>query len=76
MMIMLMMMMFTVMMLYLAESEMDTGRLTDVHDLAVGGKDKDEAVKSLEEVRAELLHEINTTSEVGLHAPTIAETWT
>ena len=38
---------------------MHAGRLADVHDLAVAGEHEDEAVQSLQQVRAELLHHLN-----------------
>ena len=38
---------------------MHAGRLADVHDLAVAGEHEYEAVQSLQQVRAELLHHLN-----------------
>ena len=41
--------------LYLAESQVDAGRLADVHDLPVRAEHEDEPVQGLEQVGAQLL---------------------
>ena len=46
---------------YLAEPQVHTGCLADVHDLAVGAEHEDKSVQGLQQVRAQLLHSIKGT---------------
>ena len=58
----------------LRQPQVHRSRLGDVHDLAVGGQDEDEAVQRLEEVGAELLQDLRTLGQDGFHAPAVTQT--
>ena len=59
---------------YLTEAKVDTGSLTDVHDLPVRGQHEDEPVQRLEEVRAQLLHHL-VSAQGRLHTPALTKTF-